>query len=42
MEPGYDSAKQHNDKKVVIGRDGRISGEMVSSLVIRHFTGIGH
>ncbi len=33
--------KQHNGKKVVIGRDGRISGDMVSSLVINTLLALG-
>lgn len=33
--------KQHNGKKVVIGRDGRMSGEMVSSLVINTLLALG-
>ena len=33
--------KQHNGKKVVVGRDGRISGDMVSSLVINTLLGLG-
>ncbi len=33
--------KQHNAKKVVIGRDGRMSGEMVSSLVINTLLALG-
>lgn len=34
-------SKQHNGKKVVIGRDGRISGDMVSSLVINTLLALG-
>jgi len=34
-------SKQHNGKKVVVGRDGRISGDMVSSLVINTLLGLG-
>src|SRR5436853_4589914 len=33
--------QQGNNHKVVIGRDGRISGEMVSSLVANTLTGFG-
>jgi phosphomannomutase len=33
--------QQGNNHKVVIGRDGRISGEMVSSLVTNTLTGLG-
>jgi phosphomannomutase len=33
--------KQHNGKKVIIGRDGRMSGEMVSSLVINTLLALG-
>ena len=33
--------KQHNGKKVVVGRDGRISGDMVSSLVINTLLSLG-
>jgi len=34
-------SKEHNGKKVVVGRDGRISGDMVSSLVINTLLGLG-
>ena len=34
-------AQQSNNKKIVIGRDGRISGEMVSNLVISTLVGLG-
>ncbi len=34
-------SKQHKGKKVVVGRDGRISGDMVSSLVINTLLGLG-
>lgn len=33
--------KQSDNKKVVIGRDGRISGEMVRQLVVATLTGLG-
>lgn len=33
--------EKHNGKKVVVGRDGRISGSMVSQLVINTLTGLG-
>ncbi len=33
--------QQSKNKKIVIGRDGRISGEMVSSLVVNTLTGLG-
>ncbi|MGF2412271.1 phosphoglucosamine mutase [Ferruginibacter sp.] len=33
--------QQSNNPKVVIGRDGRISGEMVSSLVVNTLLGLG-
>jgi phosphomannomutase len=33
--------QQSNNTKVVIGRDGRISGEMVSSLVVNTLLGLG-
>lgn len=33
--------QQGNNKKIVIGRDGRISGEMVSSLVVNTLIGLG-
>jgi phosphomannomutase len=33
--------QQSNNKKVVIGRDGRISGEMVKQLVVATLTGLG-
>jgi phosphomannomutase len=33
--------KQHNGKKVVIGRDGRISGKLVSNMVINTLIGLG-
>ena len=32
---------QPSSKKIVVGRDGRISGEMVSSLVISTLNGLG-
>ena len=34
-------SKQHNGKKIVIGRDGRMSGDMVSSLVINTLLALG-
>ncbi|MEO5681348.1 MAG: phosphoglucosamine mutase [Chitinophagaceae bacterium] len=34
-------SKEHNGKKVVIGRDGRMSGDMVSSLVINTLLALG-
>ena len=34
-------SKQHNGKKVVVGRDGRISGDMISSLVINTLLALG-
>ena len=34
-------SKTHNGKKVVIGRDGRMSGDMVSSLVINTLLALG-
>lgn len=33
--------EKHNGKKVVVGRDGRISGPMVSQLIINTLTGLG-
>ncbi|GAB2816730.1 phosphohexomutase domain-containing protein [Ferruginibacter profundus] len=33
--------QQSNNNKIVIGRDGRISGEMVSSLVVNTLLGLG-
>lgn len=33
--------QQGSNKKIVIGRDGRISGEMVSNLVVHTLTGLG-
>lgn len=33
--------EKHNGRKVVVGRDGRISGPMVSQLVISTLTGLG-
>ena len=33
--------QQSSNKKVVIGRDGRMSGEMVSSLVVNTLIGLG-
>jgi len=33
--------KQSDNKKVVIGRDGRISGEMVKQLVVATLNGLG-
>lgn len=33
--------QQGDNKKIVIGRDGRISGEMVSQLVVHTLTGLG-
>src|SRR5437868_10808506 len=33
--------KQGDNRKLVIGRDGRISGEMISHLVINTLTGLG-
>jgi phosphomannomutase len=33
--------KQHSGKKVVIGRDGRMSGDMVSSLVVNTLLALG-
>ena len=33
--------QQSNNNKIVIGRDGRISGEMVSSLVVNTLIGLG-
>lgn len=32
---------QSNNTKIIIGRDGRISGEMVSNLVVNTLTGLG-
>ena len=33
--------EKNKGKKIVIGRDGRISGEMVSNLVVSTLTGLG-
>lgn len=33
--------EKHNGKKVVVGRDGRISGPMVSQIIINTLTGLG-
>ena len=32
---------QSDNRKIIIGRDGRISGEMVSNLVVNTLTGMG-
>jgi phosphomannomutase len=35
------SSKENNTKKVVVGRDGRISGAMIKSLVVQTLNGMG-